>query len=82
MEVESQKLRLFPVFFESAVLLFSKLHAVEAAQLAASDFVLPFDFCSSDFNNLVASGDSIEGLVKMKQLEARHNRFNVDRCRL
>ena len=80
-EVDSFKLRLFPAFFEAAARLFSKLHAEEMAQLAAVDFVLPCDFCSSDFEVLAAPGGSIERLVALRQSEGRQNRFNVERCR-
>ena len=80
-EVDPVMLSSFPAFFESSASLFSKQHAEAAAQLAAGDFVLPPDFCSSDFDALVSHGGSIECLVASKQTAARVDRFNVDRCR-
>ena len=74
-------LQLFPSFLESAVCLFSKQHAVGAARLAASNFVSPITFRSSDYEALGACGGSIESLIKIKQLAVRPGRFNVDRCR-
>ena len=78
--VDSHKLLMFPSFLESAIGLFSKQHAEEAAQFAARDFVLPDEFYSADFDMLIESGGSIESLVEAKQLVARTDRFNSDRC--
>jgi hypothetical protein len=79
--VESLKLQSFPFFLESAVRLFSKQHAEEAAHIAARDFVLPDEFYSTDFDILEASGGSIESLVRSKQSSTCSGRFNAERCR-
>ncbi len=42
--VNSSLLQSFPSFLESAVCLFSKQHAVEAARLAAADFIYRLHF--------------------------------------